>query len=117
MFIQTESTPNPSSLKFKPGQTVLESGTKDFSDMESTHISPLAKKLFRVDGVKGVFFGSDFITVTKGQEDEWQLMKPDIYSIIMDYFSTNQPVLVNAVRLSTALLIFCLLMFLAARGR
>lgn len=101
MFIQTEATPNPSSLKFKPGKQVMPTGTRDFTDPNNVGQSPLAKKLFRIEGVKGVFLGGDFITVTKGSDDEWQLMKPDIYSTIMDFFSTNQPVIVEGVRVTS----------------
>nr|XP_022319074.1 NFU1 iron-sulfur cluster scaffold homolog, mitochondrial-like [Crassostrea virginica] len=96
MFIQTQDTPNPNSLKFVPGVQVLESGTIDFPNPQSSACSPLAKLLFRIDGVKGVFFGPDFITVTKADDDlDWQLMKPDIYATIMDFFSSNLPILTD----------------------
>ncbi|XP_022312939.2 NFU1 iron-sulfur cluster scaffold homolog, mitochondrial-like [Crassostrea virginica] len=96
MFIQTQETPNPNSLKFVPGVQVLESGTIDFPNPQSSACSPLAKLLFRIDGVKGVFFGPDFITVTKADDDlDWQLMKPDIYATIMDFFSSNLPILTD----------------------
>lgn len=96
MFIQTQDTPNPNSLKFLPGVKVLESGTRDFPNAQSSHASPLAKQLFRIDGVKGVFFGTDFITVTKTDEDiDWKLIKPDIYGTIMDFFSSGLPIITD----------------------
>lgn len=88
-----QDTPNPNSLKFLPGRTVLESGTRDFPTLKASHVSPLARMLFRVKGVKGVFFGSDFITVTKADDIDWLVMKPDIFGTIMDFFATNQPVI------------------------
>ncbi|XP_052686197.1 NFU1 iron-sulfur cluster scaffold homolog, mitochondrial-like [Crassostrea angulata] len=96
MFIQTQETPNPNSLKFVPGVQVLESGTIDFPNPQSSACSPLAKLLFRIDGVKGVFFGPEFITVTKADDDlDWQVMKPDIYATIMDFFASNLPILTD----------------------
>jgi len=96
MFIQTQDTPNPSSLKFLPGKTVLEGGgTVDMPSIAAAKSSPLAKLLFRIEGVKGVFFGPDFITVTKHDEDgyEWKLMKPEIFATIMDFFSSGLPII------------------------
>jgi len=96
MFIQTQDTPNPSSLKFLPGKTVLEGGgTVDMPSLAAAKSSPLAKLLFRIEGVKGVFFGPDFITVTKHDEDgyEWKLMKPEIFATIMDFFSSGLPII------------------------
>lgn len=94
MFIQTQDTPNPNSLKFMPGVTVLESGTCNFSHAMAAHNSPLARDLFRIEGVKGVFFGSDFITITKiDDEVDWQVLKPQVYAVIMDFFSSGLPVL------------------------
>ncbi|KAJ1987417.1 hypothetical protein H4R33_002873 [Dimargaris cristalligena] len=95
MFIRTETTPNQDSLKFVPGEAVLpegQSGTLEFLDMRSARASPLAKALLMVDGVTGVFFGRDFITVTKDQDTPWQLLKPDIYGAIMDFYSSGQPI-------------------------
>ncbi|MGB6503703.1 MAG: NifU N-terminal domain-containing protein, partial [Xanthobacteraceae bacterium] len=83
MFIQTEATPNPATLKFLPGQPVLENGTLDLRDAEQAAQSPLAERLFGVPGVSGVFFGSDFITVTKST-GEWQQLKPMILGAIME---------------------------------
>ena len=77
MFIQTEATPNPATLKFIPGQTVLDEGTLDFRTKESASKSPLAQNLFEIQGVEGVFLGGEFISVTKG-EVEWQHLKPAI---------------------------------------
>lgn len=97
MFIQTETTPNQDSLKFKPGISVMpDGGTAEFLSGNSATTSPLAKKLFQIDGVRGVFFGPDFITISKDQDTPWQLMKPDIYADIMDFFSSGQPILTEA---------------------
>ncbi|CAB4410419.1 unnamed protein product [Rhizophagus irregularis] len=94
MFIQTEITPNQDSLKFKPGVPVMTDGnTAEFLSGNSATISPLAKKLFQIEGVRGVFFGPDFITISKDQDTPWQLMKPDIYANIMDFFFLGQPIL------------------------
>lgn len=98
MFIQTQDTPNPSSLKFLPGVAVLEGGgTVDIPNISAAKGSPLAKLLFRIEGVKGVFFGRDFITVTKYEDEgvEWKVMKPEIFATIMDFFNSGLPV-VNA---------------------
>ena len=76
MFIQTESTPNPATLKFLPGQTVMSMGTADFPTPESGATSPLAKRIFAVEGTVGVFFGPDFVTVTKAENIEWDHIKP-----------------------------------------
>ena len=98
MFIQTFDTPNPNSMKFVPGVDVLGSGTYDFPDWKNAHKSPLAKRLFGVQGVKAVFLGPDFLTVTRSSEDvEWKILKPEIYEVIMDFFTAeNQPVLVDS---------------------
>ena len=95
MFIQTEATPNPATLKFLPGKPVLPGGTRDYRDAEAAVESPLAQKLFTIDGVSGVFLGQDFITVTKGSA-EWQHLKPAILGLIMDHYLSGAPVLVNA---------------------
>ncbi|KAM9585339.1 NFU1 iron-sulfur cluster scaffold homolog, mitochondrial isoform 3-T3 [Trichechus inunguis] len=92
MFIQTQDTPNPNSLKFVPGKPVLETRTMDFPTPASAFRSPLARQLFRIEGVKSVFFGPDFITVTKESEElDWNLLKPDIYATIMDFFASGLP--------------------------
>ncbi|KAG0263733.1 hypothetical protein BG011_008162 [Mortierella polycephala] len=94
MFIQTDTTPNQDSLKFIPGVAVMsDSSTAEFLDARNAMGSPLAKKLFQIDGVRGVFFGPDFVTITKDQDAIWQLMKPDIYSAIMDFFASGQPII------------------------
>ncbi len=92
MFIQTEATPNPATLKFLPGQPVLESGTLDLRDAEQAAQSPLAERLFGIAGVSGVFFGSDFITVTKS-DGEWQQLKPMILGAIMEHYMSGAPLL------------------------
>ena len=84
MFIQTEATPNPATLKFLPGRAVLESGTLDLRDRDEAAQSPLAERLFAVAGVSGVFFGSDFIAVSK-DAGEWQQLKPMILGAIMEH--------------------------------
>jgi Fe-S cluster biogenesis protein NfuA len=94
MFIQTEATPNPATLKFLPGRSVLEAGTLEMRDREEATKSPLAERLFEVPGVTGVFFGSDFITVTK-IDGEWQQLKPAILGAIMEHFMSGAPVLRN----------------------
>ena len=95
MFIQTEPTPNPATLKFIPGKTVLGDGTVDFRDKAEATTSPLAQRLFGVDGVTGVFLGSDFISVTKGEADEWQHIKPAILGAIMEHFMSGAPVIAD----------------------
>jgi len=95
MFIQTEATPNPATLKFLPGRPVLPEGTLDMPDAEQAAQSPLAERLFGIDGVAGVFFGSDFITVTK-RDAEWQQIKPAILGAIMEHFMSGAPILSGA---------------------
>lgn len=90
MFIQTETTPNPASLKFLPGVEVMVNGTADFENAEAAEVSPLARDLFRIDGVGRVFFGNDFVAVTKGQGD-WQHIKAPILGVIMDHYQANRP--------------------------
>jgi Fe-S cluster biogenesis protein NfuA len=93
MFIQTESTPNPATLKFLPGQTVLEAGTADFPTPEAGGSSPLARRIFAVSGVTGVFFGNDFVTVTKSDDVEWDHIKPAILGAVMEHYQSGQPVM------------------------
>ena len=93
MFIQTESTPNPATLKFLPGQTVLEVGTADFPTPEAGAKSPLAARIFDVKGVEGVFFGNDFVTVTKADGVEWDHIKPAILGAVMEHYQSGQPVM------------------------
>jgi Fe-S cluster biogenesis protein NfuA len=92
MFIQTEATPNPATLKFLPGRTVLPEGTLEMRDKAEAQQSPLAQRLFEIDGVGGVFFGSDFIAVTK-TDGEWQQLKPALLGAIMEHFMSGGPVL------------------------
>ncbi|WP_028466269.1 NifU family protein [Nisaea denitrificans] len=93
MFIQTEETPNPATLKFLPGREVMGAGTAEYrSEEESAGKSPLAERLFDVDGVSGVFFGGDFVTVTKRDDKEWYLMKPAVLGVIMEHFTAGRPV-------------------------
>ncbi|TCS66634.1 Fe-S cluster biogenesis protein NfuA [Primorskyibacter sedentarius] len=101
MFIQTESTPNPATLKFLPGQTVLEVGTADFPSADGASASPLAQRIFAVNGVVGVFFGTDFVTVTKGDETQWDHIKPSILGAIMEHFQSGQPVMAGDAQASS----------------
>jgi Fe-S cluster biogenesis protein NfuA len=91
MFIQTEATPNPATLKFLPGRTVLASGTLDMRDAQSATQSPLAEHLFAIPGVAGVFLGSDFVAVTKAG-GEWQQLKPAILGAMMEHFMSGEPI-------------------------
>jgi Fe-S cluster biogenesis protein NfuA len=95
MFIQTEQTPNPATLKFLPGRAVMTAGTADMPDRDAAQRSPLASRLFQVEGVTGVFLGSDFITITKAAEKEWFLLKPALLGIIMEHFTANRPILLE----------------------
>ena len=95
MFIQTEQTPNPQTLKFLPGKVVMDDGTAFFQNIEEGSNSPFAKRLFKVEGVEGVFFGSDFITITKQQSVDWQIMKPIILSAIMDHYNSGDKTIDN----------------------
>jgi Fe-S cluster biogenesis protein NfuA len=93
MFIQTESTPNPATLKFLPGQAVLDAGTADFPNPEAGANSPLARRIFAVEGVTGVFLGNDFVTVTKAEGVDWAHIKPGILGAVMEHFQSGQPAL------------------------
>ena len=95
MFIQTEATPNPATLKFLPGRSVLPEGTLDMRDKAQAEQSPLAAKLFDIDGVSGVFFGSDFIAVTK-TDGEWHQLKPALLGAIMEHFMSGAPIVDSA---------------------
>lgn len=96
MFIQTEPTPNPATLKFLPGCDVMPSGTADFTSSEQAAASPLAQRLFTIDGVAGVFLASDFLTVAKGDDANWQVIKPQILAAITEHFESGQPVIEGA---------------------
>jgi Fe-S cluster biogenesis protein NfuA len=97
MFIQTEDTPNPAALKFLPGVPVLDSGVADFTTRDAAQRSPLARLLFEIDGVAGVFLGSDFVTVTKNNDKSWQVLKPMVLGAVMDHFTSGAPVLEKEV--------------------
>jgi Fe-S cluster biogenesis protein NfuA len=101
MFIQTEATPNPATLKFLPGRAVLESGTLDMPTREAAAQSPLATRLFDIDNVGGVFFGSDFIAVTKTDGD-WQQMKPAVLGAIMEHFMSGAPLVADDAKVADA---------------
>ncbi|XP_058839403.1 NFU1 iron-sulfur cluster scaffold homolog, mitochondrial-like [Topomyia yanbarensis] len=97
MFIQTQDTPNPDSLKFLPGVPVLEKGqTMDFPTPAAAMCSPLGKLLFRIEGVRSVFFGPDFVTISKHEDAEWRLIKPEVFAVVMDFFASGLPVVTDA---------------------
>ncbi|MFN0045206.1 MAG: NifU family protein [Sphingorhabdus sp.] len=91
MLIETELTPNPATIKFLPGQIVMENGTRDFADPEEAAASPLAEALFGLGDVTGVFFGREFISVTAAPGVEWAALKPDVLGMLLDHFSANMP--------------------------
>ena len=91
MFIQTETTPNDDSLKFIPGVQVMGEGTAEFLDTRSALASPLAIRVMGIEGVTGLFYGPDFVTVSKDSEVAWAVIKPEVYSVLMDFFSSGQP--------------------------
>jgi Fe-S cluster biogenesis protein NfuA len=93
MFIQTEQTPNPATLKFLPGREVMARGVADFTEPAKAEASPLARRLFEVEGVTGVFFGTDFITVTKAAGQDWYVLKPAVLGAIMEHYLSGDPVL------------------------
>tara|TARA_B100000686_G_scaffold339194_1_gene412819 strand:- start:81 stop:653 length:573 start_codon:yes stop_codon:yes gene_type:complete len=95
MFIQTEQTPNPETLKFLPGRVVLEQGTAFFKKSSESKNSPFASRLFLIEGVAGVFFGSDFITITKESKSDWQVLKPIIMGSIVDHYNSDEEILIK----------------------
>jgi Fe-S cluster biogenesis protein NfuA len=97
MFIQTEQTPNPATLKFLPGRPVMAMGTANFTSEEAARVSPLAERLFALPEVAGVFLGADFITVTKAGDGDWYQLKPAILAAIMEHFTAGRPVLLADV--------------------
>jgi len=97
MFIQTEGTPNPATLKFLPGRAVVTGAPVDMPNPEAARRSPLAERLFQIEGVAGVFLGGDFITITKRPDKQWELLKPALLGVIMEHFVANRPVLSEAV--------------------
>ena len=96
MFIQTERTPNPATLKFLPGSPVMEKGTANFTDVSEARNSPLAEGLFGLEGITGVFLGADFITVTKSDDKDWEIIKPQILGAIMEHFQSGKAVITGA---------------------
>jgi Fe-S cluster biogenesis protein NfuA len=97
MFIQTQPTPNPTSLMFLPGKTIMDSGSQNFSSGREAMKSPLAKRLFQIDGVSKVFFGADFITVTKSDDYAWAVLKPDVFAAITEFYAAGEPVMYDTV--------------------
>ncbi len=95
MFIQTEATPNPATLKFLPGQTVMQSGSADFPTAEGAASSPLAARIFGVQGIVGVFLGTDFVSVSKNDTVDWAHIKPAILGAIMEHFQSGDPVILG----------------------
>ena len=93
MFIQTEDTPNPASLKFIPGREVMGTDTAQFSAIDEASSSPLARRLFAVEGVAAVFFGSDFISITKADSHDWFTIKPGILAAIMEHYASGMPII------------------------
>jgi Fe-S cluster biogenesis protein NfuA len=95
MFIQTEATPNPLTLKFIPGVAVMPAGTAFFTSPQDARLSPLAEEMFRISGVTAVFLGSDFITITRRTDENWETLKPVLLTAIMDHFVAGRPVLLT----------------------
>jgi Fe-S cluster biogenesis protein NfuA len=102
MFIQTEETPNPATMKFLPGREVMVQGTLEITDAKAASSSPLAEALFAIEGVKGVFLSREFITVTKSSEKDWPVLKPAILTTIMEHFTSNKPVLAEGTETPAA---------------
>jgi Fe-S cluster biogenesis protein NfuA len=102
LFIQTEQTPNPSTLKFLPGRVVMDKGTMDFAGADTAAASPFAKRLFAVEGVERVFFGADFVTVTKAADKDWQILKPSILGGIMEHYTSGEPVVAGEAAVAAA---------------
>jgi Fe-S cluster biogenesis protein NfuA len=96
MFIQTEATPNPNTMKFLPGQDVLGDKTAFFTDAENAKASPLASALFVLSDIRAVFFGGDFITVTKKEEANWDVLKPQILTTVMEHYQSGLPLMATA---------------------
>lgn len=96
MFIQTQDTPNPATLKFIPGVPVMDGGTADYPAADSATHSPLARRLFQIDGVRGVFLGGDFVAVTKEETLDWFALKPSVLAGIMEHYASGMPVVENA---------------------
>lgn len=101
MFIQTQNTPNPSSLMFLPGEPVLEKGGHNFGSAREGMSSPLAKRLFVIDGVENVFFGTDFITVSKSEDQAWSTLKPEIFAAITEHYSSQDPIMYDGAQVDS----------------
>lgn len=95
MFIQTETTPNPNTLKFIPGPVLLDKGSYDFQNVEAADRSPLALRMFNIEGVTGVFIGEDFVSITKSEDKNWDVLKPHILSDLMDHLVANKPIILE----------------------
>jgi len=100
MFIQTEETPNPATLKFLPGRTVLGNGSVDYRSIEEAAHSPLAQALFTIDGVTSVFLADDFLTVGKRDDKDWRVMKPVVLGAIMEHFTRGRPVVTDTTEVA-----------------
>jgi Fe-S cluster biogenesis protein NfuA len=100
MFIQTQDTPNPATLKFIPGVPVMDQGTADFADADAAARAPLARRLFQIDGITGVFLGQDFVAVTKAETLDWFALKPSILAGIMEHYASGLPVIENDAALA-----------------
>ncbi|KAK9078713.1 hypothetical protein SSX86_002770 [Deinandra increscens subsp. villosa] len=96
MFIQTQSTPNPLSLMFFPGKPVMEVGSADFPNARAAMNSPLANTLYGIDGITRVFFGSDFVTVTKSEDVSWDFLKPEVFAAVMEFYSSGKPLFLDS---------------------
>ncbi|WRT68529.1 uncharacterized protein IL334_005506 [Kwoniella shivajii] len=102
MFIQTETTPNEASLKFIPGVPVTQGGTHEFLDLRSALPSPLATRLLTIEGITGIFFGPDFVTCSKDESFQWSILKPEVFAVLMEHFSSGKPLFKEGQEESTA---------------
>jgi len=100
MFIQTEQTPNPATIKFIPGQIVMAQGSAEFREADQAGRSPLAMRLFRIDGVAAVFLASDFVSVTRDADSDWSFLKPQVLAAIMEHYLSGLPVIEGAVEVA-----------------
>ena len=98
MFIQTEATPNPATIKFLPGRTILAEGSADFQSTEAAEKSPLAQRLFALQGVIGVFFGQDFVSVSKSEDTDWSMLKPMVLAALMEHLSLDMPIMLETAQ-------------------
>ncbi|MFK7839072.1 MAG: NifU family protein [Bdellovibrionales bacterium] len=95
MFIQTQATPNPATIKFIPGQVILANGLKDYQSLEEASDSPLAQRLFSLQGVRGVFLADEFVSVSKEDDTDWNMLKPMVMAALMEHLSTGQPIVIE----------------------